>query len=326
MLPVADCTLADYYDIAQGSLEKLTILRTFFGCLAEALRYLHDIRIRHKDIKPKNILVNGDQVLLTDFGVAIDWEDSTTPTTTGPYSVTRRYAAPEVLACEPRNTASDIWSLGCVFVEMFSLLKGSNVDALRIFLRPPPGSDSVDPGPDRVKDWLDSLRMQGDIRDNCIIKWVSAMLESQPGMRATATMLHDDIVKETEDSDLAFCGPCCIQDDEEYESSEDKDDVDIDVWDKIQDQEKFSKRSAGQLVEENPGWLDASVYYEKSQLLTEDDLQRWKDKMKAKDAYSEEGNAGQDLTRGGQGGESSGMRYDTWKEDDTVKEYDMRKE
>lgn len=39
-----------------------------------------------------------------------------------PDSLTRRYAAPEVLANEPRNRSADVFSLGCVYLEMLAAL------------------------------------------------------------------------------------------------------------------------------------------------------------------------------------------------------------
>jgi serine/threonine protein kinase len=69
MSPVADCDLSAYYALARDSRDKLSLLRSFFGCLANALRYIHGVRIRHRDIKPQNILVKGDRVFLTDFGM-----------------------------------------------------------------------------------------------------------------------------------------------------------------------------------------------------------------------------------------------------------------
>jgi serine/threonine protein kinase len=47
-------------------------------------------------------------------------ENSTTAGATG---MTRKYAAPEVIAGEPRNSSSDVFSLGCVFIEMASALR-----------------------------------------------------------------------------------------------------------------------------------------------------------------------------------------------------------
>jgi serine/threonine protein kinase len=59
------------------------------------------------------------KVLITDFGTALDWSDDSGATTTGrPGPITSLYAAPEVIAYERRNESSDIWSLGCVFLEM----------------------------------------------------------------------------------------------------------------------------------------------------------------------------------------------------------------
>jgi len=94
-------------------------LRTFFGCICSAVRYLHQQNCRHKDIKPANILVKDDQVYITDFGLALDWTELQAETTAGiPTMYTHAYAAPEVADGARRNTKSDIWSLGCVFLDI----------------------------------------------------------------------------------------------------------------------------------------------------------------------------------------------------------------
>lgn len=68
MVPVAECDLYEYYNLARNSPDRVSLLRSFLGCLANALQYIHSIKIRHRDIKPQNILVKGDRVYLTDFG------------------------------------------------------------------------------------------------------------------------------------------------------------------------------------------------------------------------------------------------------------------
>jgi serine/threonine protein kinase len=98
------------------------ILEQAFGCLAEGLSYMHERNIRHKDIKAQNILIHRGRVVYTDFGLSFDSTLFDNSTTEGMASMTRRYAAPEVIHNNPRNSSSDVFSLGCVFLEIFSAL------------------------------------------------------------------------------------------------------------------------------------------------------------------------------------------------------------
>lgn len=114
--PVAEC---DLQQLLQSAPSNPSLLRQFFGCLCSAVQYLHSQKCRHKDIKPGNILVRKGTVFLTDFGTALNWSDrsgSSTGGTTGPF--TPRFTAPEVFKCERRNESSDIWSLGCVYLDI----------------------------------------------------------------------------------------------------------------------------------------------------------------------------------------------------------------
>lgn len=101
-----------------SDLDPLIFYR-WFGCLAMALKHIHARSIRHKDIKPKNILIRNGSVLLADFGIATDRTGEGGMTTTGDRGpITYRYSAPEVLKDQPRNDKSDVFSLGCVYFEM----------------------------------------------------------------------------------------------------------------------------------------------------------------------------------------------------------------
>lgn len=100
MTPVADCNLSSFLksDFALSLESKQVYIRRFFGCLATAVQYLHSQKIRHKDIKPENILVKDQTVLMTDFGTSHTWaEDGSSTTNSTVTNVTLRYCSPEAL-------------------------------------------------------------------------------------------------------------------------------------------------------------------------------------------------------------------------------------
>jgi len=88
--------------------------------LLEGLDYLHTRSppVVHRDIKSNNVLVGQDFCLkLSDFGCSKCDDLTTSFTTVG--SVL--WMAPEVMrgeACGGHGRKADIWSLGCVFIEM----------------------------------------------------------------------------------------------------------------------------------------------------------------------------------------------------------------
>ena len=109
------------------------ILTKAFGCLLSGLAYMHKYNIRHKDIKPKNILIHQGSVLFTDFGASFDSSLLSGSTTAGqPGPMTRRYCAPEVADWESRNAASDVFSLGCIFIEILRTLEPKHSQTLKV--------------------------------------------------------------------------------------------------------------------------------------------------------------------------------------------------
>lgn len=105
------------------------ILLKSFGCLSSALAFIHKIRMRHKDVKPSNILIHNGTVLLADFGSSFDgfcagnFAGDLTTDTPNPKGHTPRYSAPEVNTRNPRNAKSDVFSLGGVFYEIICSLE-----------------------------------------------------------------------------------------------------------------------------------------------------------------------------------------------------------
>jgi serine/threonine protein kinase len=99
------------------------VLQRGFGCLAAGLAFMHEKKVRHKDIKPRNILVHDGILLFTDFGYSWDSSGLDTSMTNGLASGnTPRFSAPEVLNSKDRDSRSDVFSLGCVFLIVLSAL------------------------------------------------------------------------------------------------------------------------------------------------------------------------------------------------------------
>lgn len=88
---------------------------------ADALAYAHSQSIVHRDIKPHNLLLEADHVVIADFGVArvIEGTTGSRSATTLPAIGTPAYMSPEQLAGSDRvDGRSDLFSLALVFHEM----------------------------------------------------------------------------------------------------------------------------------------------------------------------------------------------------------------
>ena len=228
--PVAECNLEKYYSLAMTDKDKRSILQGFFGCLVGTLDYLHSKKVVHQDIKPQNILVKDNHhVLVTDFGIARSWEGLTRATTTADLDRTWLYAAPEVARGGRKNETADVWSLGCVFLEMCTVLKGRSPADMRAFFKGRSDSTSFHGNAERghIAAWVESLREWSPSEPNAALEWVGSMLQVEPLYRCRSFELLDSIVATSESTGVLFCGPCCR---DRGDLTRDSNDEHLDPW------------------------------------------------------------------------------------------------
>ncbi|XP_066249155.1 cyclin-dependent kinase 4 [Euwallacea similis] len=122
---------------------QTTEIRNLSREIVKGVDFLHSNRIVHRDLKPQNLLVTSSgHIKLADFGLAktYDYEMKLTSVV-----VTLWYRAPEVLLGLPYATPVDIWSIGCIMVELYTrkpLFCGKSEneqlgEVLRILGKPP---------------------------------------------------------------------------------------------------------------------------------------------------------------------------------------------
>ncbi|KAI1105190.1 MAP kinase [Jackrogersella minutella] len=115
--------------LEHGRIEDEQVVMVYALQLLEGLAYLHESGIAHRDIKPENILLDHNGVIkYVDFGAAkviaragrtlVRGIAATKPNKS--MTGTPMYMSPEVITGENQGRAGavDVWSLGCVILEM----------------------------------------------------------------------------------------------------------------------------------------------------------------------------------------------------------------
>jgi eukaryotic-like serine/threonine-protein kinase len=88
--------------------------------IARGLAFAHENGVVHRDVKPQNVLLNGDgRAKVTDFGIARTLAvDGVTQT--GTVMGTSNYIAPEQASGQPVGVETDVYSLGVVLYELLA--------------------------------------------------------------------------------------------------------------------------------------------------------------------------------------------------------------
>jgi len=118
---------------------------TLLAQVAAALDAAHEAGLLHRDVKPANVLLQGDAgpCYLTDFGLSKDpLRDSGALTAAGAFVGTIEYTAPEEMLDKEVDRRADVYSLGCVLYETLTgespFAGGSDVEVMQGHIQDPP--------------------------------------------------------------------------------------------------------------------------------------------------------------------------------------------
>jgi len=109
--------------LAREPRQPINEVRRILGEIADALAYAHLRGVIHRDIKPDNVLLDGNsgRAMVTDFGIARAMEGGTRLTATGIAVGTPTYMSPEQAEGDREiDGRSDIYSLGVVAYQMLT--------------------------------------------------------------------------------------------------------------------------------------------------------------------------------------------------------------
>jgi serine/threonine protein kinase len=183
-----------------------TDMNKFPRCLVQAIAFVHERLVKHMDIKPTNLLVqkkiisgaSSYQIYLADFGIARSYDTAADAETESRTPFSRTYAAPEVIRQEVRGFPADIFSLGCVVLEIYVALTNKRVELVELRHGNLNGDVSYQANLDAIIDqsrWLSNgyRERYGELyRDISIYETVQKSLEMMhrlPGDRPTAQAL-----------------------------------------------------------------------------------------------------------------------------------------
>eukprot|EP00923_Selenidium_pygospionis_P013578 GHVN01023459.1.p1 GENE.GHVN01023459.1~~GHVN01023459.1.p1 ORF type:complete len:390 (-),score=60.58 GHVN01023459.1:367-1536(-) len=156
----------DFKRMIQGTavLTDSIVKRLMFNTLV-GLAFLRSANIVHRDLKPANLLVNQDcTVKICDFGLARSVQSDAAALGSTAHSlannpltahvVTRWYRAPEIILMQQGySQAIDMWSLGCIFMELLQTLEGNAPIPQRFPLFPGQHSIPLSPRRSQRADW-----------------------------------------------------------------------------------------------------------------------------------------------------------------------------
>ncbi|AYU76675.1 MPK3 / MAPK3 / mitogen-activated protein kinase 3 [Leishmania donovani] len=197
-------------------------MQYFVYQILRGLKYLHSANVAHRDLKPANLVTNiSCELKIIDFGLSRSVDVPYSELTD--YVITRWYRPPELLLENTNySTAVDIWSVGCIFAEMYNrkpVFPGRNtMDQLRMI------AQHIGKPPASIVEHREALEKLNELPDGSLnipklvpglagntegIDFLSKMWTLDPSKRPTAAdmLAHPYLAHLHDEEDEPTC-PC----------------------------------------------------------------------------------------------------------------------
>ncbi|KAF1992211.1 kinase-like protein, partial [Aulographum hederae CBS 113979] len=189
---MANCSLESYFQLPSEQVNSEQVL-TWITDLTHALEYLHEQKMQHRNIRPRKILIDGTRIYFATFGLC-NSENGTPRTTDSRASAQEKYiyAAPETTTRRKSGRSGDIFSLGCIFANMMTLVKGQTVFNFQSYRSRASHDSSFQANTQPVSAWMQHLMTLGGLQrrgertvslENDMLALVERMLPPEPAKR-----------------------------------------------------------------------------------------------------------------------------------------------
>mmetsp|Transcript_7906 Transcript_7906/g.11943 ORF Transcript_7906/g.11943 Transcript_7906/m.11943 type:complete len:502 (-) Transcript_7906:97-1602(-) len=171
-----------FADVARATRLKPKQVAYIVLRVLKALKYIHQILMVHRNIKPANVMINtGGEVKLIDFGQA-----TTIRLTQKKVMGIMQYASPEMMARGKLDGGMDIWALGMSMIEITMGLPQTEVQLIRVVMNAVAGiPPTIDPKA---------------VPDPNFYKFIEDCLVCDPQLRASAESLQSHTFFEEEET------------------------------------------------------------------------------------------------------------------------------
>jgi serine/threonine protein kinase len=186
-----------------------------FLCVSSAVEFLHRNKIRHKDLKPSQILLSPNGLWLADFGYANDMSACSNSASSNWDTMTYRYQAPERASHGSCSRPEDIFALGCTFLEMSIRLTNCASKTVDSWSYDTGQKWSFQENLVEIESWVASLRTTEDIRVRCLADLICQMMNEDPKCRPTVDQVIGSLSQQSFAEDAPSCSfgsfsnPCC---------------------------------------------------------------------------------------------------------------------